>query len=150
MSQSLANNLIHLVFSTKVRRPMLRDTERPALHAYMGGILKNHECQPVEINSVADHAHVLFVLSKNLALTKAVEAVKAVSSGWLKQQAEWYSDFRWQTGYWAFSVSPTHVQPLRRYILGQQKHHARVGFQDEVRRLAKKNGVELEERYAWD
>jgi putative transposase len=150
VSQSLANNLIHLVFSTKERRPLLRDAERDRLHAYMGGILKNHECQPIEINSVADHAHVLFVLGKNLALAKAIELTKGLSSGWLKDQAEWYSDFKWQTGYWAFSVSPTHVPPLRRYILGQQEHHAKVGFQDEVRRLAAKNGVELDERYAWN
>lgn len=150
MSQSLANNLIHLVFSTKVRRPLLRDTERARLHAYMGGILKHHDCQPIEINSVSDHAHVLFVLSKNLALAKAIELAKSLSSGWLKEQAAWYSDFRWQTGYWAFSVSQTHVPPLRRYILSQQQHHEKVSFQDEVRGLAKKNGVELDERYAWN
>ena len=150
MSQSVANNLIHLVFSTKVRRPLLRDPERAALHAYMGGILKQHDCRPLEINSVADHAHLLFVLSKNLPLAKAVELVKGVSSGWLKDQADWYPDFKWQAGYWAFSVSHTHVGPLRRYIRGQQKHHEKVGFQDEVRRLGQKNGVELDERYAWD
>ncbi len=150
MSQSLANNLIHLVFSTKVRRPLLRGTEREALHANMGGILKNHDCQPLEINSVTDHAHVLFVLSKNLALAKAIELVKGLSSGWLKEQAGWYSDFQWQTGYWAFSVSQTHVGPLRRYIRGQQKHHETISFQDEVRRLSQKNGIKLDERYAWE
>ena len=150
MSQSLANNLIHLVFSTKVRRPLLRDDERDALHAYMGGVLKNHDCHSLEINSVADHAHVLFVLSKNLALAKAIELVKGLSSAWLKDQGAWYSDFHWQTGYWAFSVSQTHVGPLRRYIRGQQKHHEKISFQDEVRRLSQKNGIELDERYAWE
>ena len=150
MSQSLANNLIHLVFSTKVRRPLLRDTEREAFHAYMGGVLKNHDCQPLEINSVADHAHVLFVLDKKLALAKAIELVKGLSSGWIKGHADGYSDFQWQTGYWACSLSQSHVGPLRRYIRGQQKHHERVSFQDELRRLSQKNGVNLDERYAWD
>ena len=34
MSQSLANIVVHLVFSTKSRRPLLRDEERGQLHAY--------------------------------------------------------------------------------------------------------------------
>ena len=41
MSQSLAKNTIHLVFSTKDRRMLLRDRERKELHSYITGILKN-------------------------------------------------------------------------------------------------------------
>ena len=41
MPQSLARILVHTVFSTKDRRPSLRDTAlRKALHHYLGGILK--------------------------------------------------------------------------------------------------------------
>jgi putative transposase len=43
MSQSLANILVHLVFSAKGRRQLLRDEEREELHAYITGILKNHD-----------------------------------------------------------------------------------------------------------
>jgi putative transposase len=40
MPQSLAKVLIHVVFSTKERRPFLRDTVlRAELHCYIGGIL---------------------------------------------------------------------------------------------------------------
>ncbi len=55
MSQSLSNILVHLVFSTKDRRPLLREGERGQLHAYITGILKNHDSPLLEINSVADH-----------------------------------------------------------------------------------------------
>ena len=40
MSQSLANIVVHLVFSTKGRRPLLRDEKRDTLHAYITGIFK--------------------------------------------------------------------------------------------------------------
>ena len=60
MSQSLANIVVHLVFSTKGRRPLLRDEDRGQLHAYITGILKNLESPLIEINSVRDHVHVLF------------------------------------------------------------------------------------------
>ena len=41
MPQSLSAVYIHLVFSTKDRRPFLRDKPtRDALHSYLGGVSK--------------------------------------------------------------------------------------------------------------
>ena len=46
--QSLAKILVHTVFSTKERRPFLRDhPQRDELHHYLGGILQNLGCQPL-------------------------------------------------------------------------------------------------------
>ena len=40
MPQSLSKILLHVVFSTKERRPMLRDRAfREEMHRYLGGIL---------------------------------------------------------------------------------------------------------------
>lgn len=150
MSQSLANIIVHLVFSTKNRRPLLRDEERGQLHAYITGVLKNHDSPLIEINSVRDHIHILFAQSKNHAPAKIVEQVKTASSGWIKEQHAWYSDFAWQTGYGEFSVSAMHVENVREYIRNQAKHHATEDFQAEYRRFCKKNGKPLDERYAWD
>jgi REP element-mobilizing transposase RayT len=150
MSQSLANIIVHLVFSTKGRRQLLRDEERSQLHAYITGILKNHDSTLIEINSVRDHVHILFVQSKNHAPAKIVEQVKASSSGWLKEQNAWYADFAWQGGYGEFSVSPMHVESVREYIRNQPEHHKQEDFQTEYRRFCEKNGKPLDERYAWD
>ncbi len=49
-----------------------------------------------------------------------------------------------------FSVSPSHVPALVQYIQSQKEHHGQESYQDEVRRLCVKYGVQLEERYAWD
>ena len=150
MSQSLANVLVHLVFSTKERRPWLKDNGRGKLHAYILGILNNHDSLSSERNSVEDHVHILFKLSKNWALAKIIERVKSASSSWLKEQGAWYSDFYWQRGYSAFSVSETHVDALRAYIRGQAEHNKKVSVQDKLRELCRKNNVPLDERYAWD
>ena len=150
MAQSLASIVLHLVFSTKGRRPLLRDEERSQLHAYITGILKNQDSPLIEINSVRDHVHILFAQSKNVAPAKIVEEVKSSSSGWLRKQHDWYSDFAWQTGYGEFSVSPVHVEPVRDYIRKQPEHHNREDFQTEYRRFCEKNGKPLDERYAWD
>jgi putative transposase len=150
MSQSLANIVVHLVFSTKGRRQLLRDEERGQLHAYITGILKNHDSPLIEINSVRDHIHVLFAQSKNHAPAKIVEQVKSSSSVWIKKQHPSYSDFAWQTGYGEFGVSQMHVEVAREYIRNQAEHHRQEDFQTEYRRLCEKNGKPLDDRYAWD
>jgi putative transposase len=150
VSQSLANFVVHLVFSTKGRRPLIRDEERGQLHAYITGILKNHDSPLLEINSVRDHIHILFAQSKNHAPAKIVEQIKTSSSVWIKTLDPWYSDFAWRSGYAAFSVSPMQVDVVRDYIRGQPEHHRREDFQTEYRRFCERNGNPLDERYAWD
>jgi REP element-mobilizing transposase RayT len=150
MSQSLANVVVHLVFSTKLRRQLLRDDERGQLHAYVTGILNNLDSPLIEINSVRDHVHVLFAQSKNRAPAKIVEQVKTASSAWIKTVNAWYADFAWQSGYGEFSVSPMHVEAVREYIRHQAAHHEREDFQTEYRRFCEKNVKPLDERYAWD
>jgi hypothetical protein len=59
-------------------------------------------------------------------------------------------DFYWQAGYGAFSVSPAHVEALKRYIANQEEHHCPESFQDEYRRLLRKYSVPYDERYVWD
>lgn len=150
MSQSLSNIIVHLVFSTKDRRPLLRDTDRGQLHAYITGVLKNSGSPLIEINSVRDHIHVLFTQSKNHAPAKIIEQTKTASSVWIKTLDSWYSDFAWQTGYGEFSVSPIHVEQVRNYIRGQAEHHKQEDFQTEYRRFCERNFRPLDERYAWD
>jgi hypothetical protein len=85
-----------------------------------------------------------------VALSHFLQELKRDSSKWLKTQAAGLGDFCWQSGYGAFSVSPSHVDPLKRYIADQERHHQRETFQDEFRRLCRKYGVEIDERYVWD
>ena len=68
MPQSLAQVLVHLIFSTKSRERFLSDDIRPELHSYMATILKGMDSSAILINSLEDHAHVLFHLSKNPCL----------------------------------------------------------------------------------
>src|SRR5215813_10869048 len=99
MAQSLSSIIVHLVFSTKCRRQLLRDQERDSIHAYITGIFKNLDSPVIEINSVKDHIHILFLQSKNHAPAHVIEQVKSSSSAWIKKQHEAYIDFAWQTGY---------------------------------------------------
>ena len=51
----------------------------------MTGIFKNMNSPAIKINSVPDHIHILFKLSKNLTLAKVMEEVKKSKSKWMKE-----------------------------------------------------------------
>lgn len=150
MSQSLANNLIHLIYSTKDRTPCLHREVQSGLFAYQVGILEEWDCSAIVIGGASDHVHVLFSLSKNHALAKVIEEVKKGSSKWLKTQGNEFRDFHWQAGYGAFSVSQSNVVEVRRYIEQQEEHHRVQSFQDEFLAFLKRHGMEYDERYLWD
>ena len=151
MSQSLAKNLIHLVYSTKHRKPWIPEIVRERLWAYQGGIFKQWESPTLIIAGVEDHVHALFSLSKNHPLKKIVEEVKKGSSKWMKtSEGSGNVEFTWQGGYAGFSVSQSKVPEVTDYIKNQAQHHRRISFQDELRGLFKRHGIEFEERYIWD
>ncbi len=151
MSQSLVKNLIHLVYSTKHRKPWISEDVREHLWAYQMGIFKQWESPALLIGGVEDHVHALFSLSKNHALKKIVEEVKKGSSKWMKTEEGTHNQrFSWQAGYAGFSVSPSIVPEVIKYIENQADHHRRMTFQDELRVLFKRHGIEFDERYVWD
>ena len=150
MPQSLAKILVHIIFSTKGRTPVIAPGVRPELDAYIVGILRQLECPSILVNSVADHVHILCRLSRTLALAKAIEQVKKGSSKWIKTKAAALRNFHWQNGYGAFSVSQSSVDEVRRYIANQEEHHRRVTFEEEFRAFLDRHGVAYDERFVWD
>jgi putative transposase len=149
--QSLAKILVQTVFSTKDRRPFLRDKPlRDELHRYLGGILTNLECQPVIVGGVEDHVHLLCTLSRTCDAATMVKEVKRGSSLWLKTKSPDLADFAWQNGYGIFSIGFSQIESVRDYIAGQEEHHRKVSFQDEFRQLLRRYEIEFDERYVWD
>ena len=150
MSQSLVKNLIHLVYSTKRRQPWIPKDHRVGLFAYQAGILQEWDSPALVIGGVEDHVHALFALSKNHPLKKIVEEVKKGSSKWMKVGGPQNPDFHWQAGYAAFFVSHSILGELKRYVENQDDRHRKMTFQDELRALFRRHGIEFDERFVWD
>jgi putative transposase len=148
MPQSLSRILVHLVFSTKNREPLIAPHLQDRTFTYLGGTLAALDCPPVIVGGHTDHVHLFFVLSKNLSISKVVEELKKESSKWAKEHV--HPDFYWQSGYGVFSVSPSNVESVREYIATQAEHHRVQSFQDELRALLRKHKVEWNEEYLWD
>ena len=151
MPQSLANVLLHVVFSTKHRVPFLKAEElRECMNAYMVGTLRNIDCPSLIVNCVEDHLHCLCQLSRTVTIAKLIEAMKTSSSSWVKTQSAQLHDFHWQSGYGAFSVSQSNVEAVKKYIAHQEDHHKKTTFQEEFREFLRRHDLAWDERYIWD
>ncbi len=147
MAQTLVSLLVHVIFSTRNREPLITPEIEPELFAWIGGILKNHESHLLDAGGDADHVHLLISQSKNIPLSSLMKDVKKDSSSWIKTKDRRFRNFHWQDGYGAFSIRQTDIPELNRYIAGQKKHHRRRTFQEELIAFLDEYGMTYDERY---
>ena len=151
MPQSLAQVWIHLVFSTKDRRPFLQNESlRTEMFKMLTHRVKESGCISASVGGHIDHVHLLIGLSRTITIAKLVEEIKKETSKWIKSHPQGTQLFQWQAGYGVFSVSHSMLDIVDGYIRSQDSHHAKRTFQDEFRLLCQKHGIEFDERYVWD
>jgi REP element-mobilizing transposase RayT len=140
VSHTAGNLVLHLIFSTKGRQPLITAEIRNDLFAYLGGIIREMRGTALIINGTADHVHMLIRIRPAQAAAEIARVVKTNSSRWVNEKwvhEKWNMQFAWQTGYGAFSVSESNVPAVSRYIATQEEHHKKLTFQEE------------DERYIW-
>ena len=92
---------------------MIPPDRQEKLWAYVLGIARNMNLKILAIGGVADHLHILLSLPPKMNLAKVMCDLKANSSKWLNESGV---NFAWQEGYGAFSVSPSRIADVQRYI----------------------------------
>ena len=147
MSSTLTRILIHIVFSTRDRMPLITPDVRGKLYEYIRGIVHRKGASLFEIGGVPDHVHLLVQLDPTNPLSSLIQNIKGGSSRWVKVHSK---SFYWQRGYGAFSVSESNRLIVERYIQNQEKHHARHDYQSEFIQFLKRHGVPYEEQHLWD
>jgi putative transposase len=150
MPQSISKVILHVIFSTKNREARLDFNVRPRVHAYLATVCRDLGADFVRVGGVADHVHIVTSLPRTTFQAELIENIKKVSSKWIKTLDARYRGFFWQRGYGAFSVSPSQLEGVVRYIEMQQEHHRTRTFQEEYRELLRRHGVDFDERHIWD
>jgi REP element-mobilizing transposase RayT len=143
MAHTYSSNFIHCVFSTKDRRPLIPEARKAELHAYLGAVARAEGFSLVAAGGTANHVHLLFTLPPSSSLAHAVQKLKGSSSRWMGR------GFSWQGGYGAFSVSPSQVPTVKKYIQNQEEHHRKRDFEQEFVALLRNCGIEYDERYVF-
>ena len=146
MSHTYAQNVVHVVFSTKERRKTIGREFQPKLRAYVAGICKKAGIHLHSAGGTEDHVHLLIQVPPVLPLAKAVATIKSNSSRWANEEGH---KLAWQEGYGAFSVSASVVPAVDRYIQNQEEHHKKRSFDEEFVALLKKHGIEFDSKYVF-
>ena len=142
--------LLHIVFSTKYRKPVLADAWRDSLFAYIGGIVQDHKASLLKAGGIEDHIHLLLRAHPEFAISKTLQLLKTNSSKWINEQRKTNVKFAWQRGYGAFWVSQSMVDTVKQYIGRQREHHASHSSEDEYLTILKKHQIKFDIKYVFD
>jgi REP element-mobilizing transposase RayT len=129
MSQTCGNVVLHLIFSTKKRQPLITTEIGADLCAYLGGIVRQMRGTAIIINGTPDHVHVLVRIPPVHSPAEIARVIKTNSSRWIHQK--WRIKFAWQAGYGVFRVSESNVGAVTEYIASQAAHHRKRSFQED-------------------
>ena len=148
MPQSLSKVYIHYIFSTKNGETKIANVIRKDLHSYIIGTISKIGSYVYEIFANPDHIHILCTLTRTITIADLVSKIKTSSSKFIKKKG--ITNFSWQNGYGAFSVSSSKIEVVKQYILNQEEHHKKVSFKEEYRIFLREYKIDYDERYVWD
>ncbi len=141
MGHAYSDILLHIVFGTRQRRPVIQEQFHSRLYEYMAGVAKIEFGKAMLIGGTADHVHALIVLRPDVSVSEAMRKLKCLSSGWVHKTFAENQDFQWQEGYGCFSVSRSNMPRVYKYIERQREHHRKQSFDEELRLLLERHGI---------
>jgi putative transposase len=84
-------------------------------------------------------------LPTRLAIDDMLQLLKGESSHWINKGNLLGCKFAWGRGCGAFSVSHSGVAEVANYVAGQEEHHRKRGFGEELRLLVERYGLKWHE-----
>ncbi len=141
---------IQSVFAVQGRANLIQKEWKDELFKYIGGIFRNKKQKLIAVGGIEDHIHLLFGLRPNLALSDLIRDVKANSSSFVNEKRFVRGKFSWQEGLGAFSYSKSQIDQVAKYVMNQEKHHAKRTFKEEYMLLLERFEVEHDEQYLFD
>ena len=130
--------MIHAVWSTKSRAPLLTTEIRQAVIEHIRQNARNKEIFIDRLNGFTEHLHCLMGLNADMSISKAMQLIKGESAYWINKQKISKSKFEWADEYFAVSVSESMLDKVRAYIGGQEEHHKKITFMQEYDKFINK------------
>ena len=140
---SKTRNYLHIVFGTKYRKNVILLDRKERLYRYITGTVKNKNSEIIAINGVENHIHILLNLHPTVSLSEIVKSIKQSSSKRISETNYLPMFEGWANEYFACSVSPSHVEAVKNYIMNQEIHHHGRDYKEEVQDFVLKMGLTL-------
>lgn len=144
MPGTFSHILLHIIFSTKGREPLITPDLQSRLYEFIGGIVRSEKGTLLAIGGMPDHVHLLVRWNTERPVGDLVRNVKARSSLWVHKTFADRSAYAWQSGYGVFSVSDSRAEAVRRYIAQQAAHHAGRSFREEFEIFLREHNIDFE------
>jgi putative transposase len=142
VSHTYTLNLLHIVFSTKNRAPLIHNLD--GLIKNLRGIARHTSIDVLAAGGTQNHVHLLLRIPPMRRVSESIRDLKANSSRYMSETS---GRFAWQDGYAAISVSPSQVNAVRAYINDQERHHATRSYERELMALLDKSGIAYEREF---
>lgn len=147
-TMSYTKLLYHIVFRPKNSIQAIPIAHEEILYRYIWGFLKNKGCVLNHIGGMPDHIHLLVQIPPVLSLSDFMRDLKTSTHRYMCGQKDKFPLFDgWGKSYCALSCSVSEKDRIAEYIKNQKAHHQRMNFQDELLKLLKDNGVEVDMKY---
>ena len=147
MANTFSQVYLHIVFAVKNTNSLIPGIYLPRVHAYIGGVLKQHGHFPYAIGGIDSHVHILLGYNINQAVPDMVRDLKPAVSRYINDSHLIPYHFEWQSGYGCFSHSLSQVDAVCQYIRNQHQHHKQVTLEQEMSRILDTLGLEYDPRY---
>jgi REP element-mobilizing transposase RayT len=132
MSQKLCRALFHIVITTNDRRNYIPANMLESVRKQIFEIARQHELDLLAVGGTENHMHLLLEVPPETSVAQAVRLIKTNTGRWLRESVRL---FAWQDDYTAFSVSPSHINRVVKYINYQPEHHQNCSVEEELRTL---------------
>ena len=88
--------LIHAVWATKDRKPLMYKGNKDALCQHMREYAKRKNIHLINVNGWLDHLHGLVSVSAEQNIATLMNLLKGESSYWANKNLQWSEKFGWQ------------------------------------------------------
>ena len=119
------NMHVHLVFVTKYRKSVLKESHIETLKTIFSNVCHDFESELIECNGEEDHIHLLIHYPPKVSIAKLVNSLKGVSSRRLKQthpdiQKKYFNGALWTPSYFSSSCGGASLNIIKEYVQSQR------------------------------
>ena len=138
----------HIIFRRKNSQRVICEEYEKELYKYIWMKCKDMNCQLIRINGMPDHIHLLVALPTTLSVADFVKTIKQTTNIFIRNNRQLFPAFEsWGKSFCALTYGRSAVPTVKAYIMNQKQHHAKISYEDELRKIFQDNGIAYKEDF---
>ncbi|MGZ0015172.1 IS200/IS605 family transposase [Yeosuana sp. AK3] len=147
MENTYSEIIIHVVIAVKYKFGKINKKWKEGLIKTIKKVIKKNKHQPIAIDGMADHIHILIEIKPSQSLSDIIDDIKESSAHWINNNNLVKGTFEWQEGFGAFSHHTSQINKVVNYIKNQELQHTKNPFRDEYVSFLDVFDMEYDQKY---